>query len=108
MRDYEKRKIHKQVKFLKEHVSLSLPVSVRIVEFRGDSKKDFGHCLFDGHRVVVRINSRYGYQQAIDALRHEWAHARVICQGFDHGDVWGREYSIVYTAMEEAINDTGT
>lgn len=100
MREREKARLRKRVKRLKEHISLTIPVSVR---FAAVSQKPYKTCAittFDGATIHIRIHPQQSYASAVDALLHEWAHARVLCQAFEHGEAWGKEYAKAFEIDE--------
>lgn len=85
---------------LQELVPLSIPVTVRVANCPQKPEKTSAMTTFDGARIHIRIHPQQSFCSAIDSLIHEWAHARVMCMGFEHKDVWGQEYAKAYEADE--------
>lgn len=100
MRERERRKFHARLKHLREQVPLSLPVSVRISPCPQKPDKLCGFTTFDGAKLTIKIHPAQSYASAVETLIHEWAHARVICMGFEHKEAWGQEYARAYEADE--------
>jgi hypothetical protein len=99
---------HKLVRLLRERCPAAYPVSVRRVKMRG---KD-GECSKGEQAFHIKINKELMENAAIDALLHEWAHARawnhlhdvVDCEEFEkrmHDASWGVAYAEVYRIFHE-------
>lgn len=93
----------KTVQILRKKLPPAFPVSVKRVAMKG---KD-GYCTKKNDKFHIRINNSLDEAQSIDALLHEWAHARSwshlhdSLEGDDfeeviHNAAWGVAYSEVY------------
>lgn len=98
------------VSVLHKHCPAAYPISVRrIVLGRGIEGKCFKH----GRKFVIQIAKHLDEERAIDALLHEWAHARAWNHRLDtaptdemfnklaHDPAWGVAYSEVYSIYEK-------
>lgn len=96
------------VRVLRKQCPAAFPVSVRRVRLTG---KD-GDCCKRKGRFFIRINRSLGEGAAIDALLHEWAHARAWNHLHDalgdqefgqriHDASWGVAYAEVYRVFEQ-------
>lgn len=100
----------KTVRLLRKKLPPAFPVTVRRVKMSG---KD-GYCTKKKNRFHIRINKELGEPSAIDALLHEWAHARAWNHLHDslegeeferviHDASWGVAYSEVYRVFIESL-----
>lgn len=75
-----------------------------------------GYCTKIGDEFQIRINKELSESGAIDALLHEWAHARCwshLHDALNHDDFqkhahdasWGVAYSEVYRIFLEYLED---
>jgi hypothetical protein len=97
-------------KHLRKALPPAFPVSVRARRELDDRNE--AECSLvgteDKRRFVIDIASRLSDREAVDALRHEWAHALAWSHLDDkretdddnewHTDVWGVCYARVYRA----------
>ena len=97
----EKKGIHERASVLGFNAPLGVPVTVRLVAMKGEDDDLCGWTKLAGGRISIKLNSESTYQECIDSLAHEWAHARVFCMGFGHGEIWGQEYATAYRIVEE-------
>jgi len=98
----------KLIRLLRKQCPPAYPVSVRRVKLRD---KD-GDCYRKDSRFFIRINKELAENSCIDALLHEWAHARawnhrhdvLDCSEFEkavHDASWGVAYAEVYRVFEQ-------
>jgi hypothetical protein len=99
---------HRLLRLLRKKCPPAFPVHVRRVKL---VDKD-GYCTKIGERFQIRINKELSEAGAIDALLHEWAHARCwshLHDALDHAEFekmahdasWGVAYSEVYRVFEQ-------
>lgn len=96
--------------FLKRECPCAYPVTVRRVRM---ADGDDGDCSKHKNKFYIRINRKIvDEHRAIDALLHEWAHARAWNHLHDsmdanefsekvHDAAWGVAYSEVYCIFEQ-------
>lgn len=100
----------KVLRLLRKKLPPAFPVQVRRVKM--NNTKD-GYCYKVDEAFQIRINRDLPEAAAIDALLHEWAHARAwnhIHDSIDneefekvaHDASWGVAYSEVYRIFEQA------
>jgi len=64
-----------------------------------------------GHQYLIRVKPSASYQEAVDALQHEFAHALAGFMGGarhehrDHGSHWGEALATVHQACLKLWND---
>jgi len=96
------------IRLLRQQCPAAFPVTVRRVRLRG---KD-GDCSKKDSRFLIRINKELEEGGSIDALLHEWAHARAwnhLHDTCDHSEFekrvhdasWGVAYAEVYRIFEQ-------
>lgn len=101
------RVYRKIVSLLKEKCPPAYPIDVRRVKLNGLD----GECYLHKKKFYIRINNQLSENSAIDALLHEWAHARAWNHLHDaldkqeflqrsHDASWGVAYSEVYRTYE--------
>ena len=82
------------VRFIKKHLPLEHPVSVRRVTT--PIGRD-GDCDFRNEKFHIRIDRELTETYAIEVFLHEYAHCLSWEQEEDcHGIKWGKAYSLVY------------
>ncbi len=98
----------KLIRLLRNKCPAAFPVTVRRVKLKD---KD-GDCSKKDGRFFIRINRELPENSSIDALLHEWAHARawnhlhdvLDCTAFEervHDASWGVAYAEVYRIFEQ-------
>ncbi len=96
------------LRLLRQQLPPAFPVIVRRVKM---TDKD-GYCSKVGDKFQIRVNKELPEAGAIDALLHEWAHARCwshLHDSIDHKEFeklahdasWGVAYSEVYRVFEQ-------
>ena len=96
------------VRVLRKRLPTAFPVSVRRVKLKDRD----GYCEKRNGRFNIRVSRDLSEAQAIDALIHEYAHARAWNHLHDslhpvefhqiaHGPEWGVAYSEVYRVWEQ-------
>jgi len=96
------------LKVLREKMPPNLPVVVRRIK----SQSKEGYCMKKDKKFHIRISVDLPESKAIDVLLHEWAHALVWTEKYDHltmeqfkqqmhGREWGLAYSKVYQLFEK-------
>ena len=103
---------YKVVKFLKNKLPPSLPVTIRRMK-TGDNE---GYCFKQNGKFHIRISSDLEESKVIDVLLHEWAHTLSWSRKLDkatheefekivHGPEWGMAYAKVYRLFEKNFTE---
>lgn len=87
------KRLKELAKFLRSEVPVSCPVYVRRNKFLSG---DLGATTFNGRSFTIRIAKDATWQEQVDTLQHEWAHAVAIDRAFHHNDAWGIAFAEVY------------
>lgn len=99
------------IRVLRKHLPPAFPVDVRRVAL-----KDLdGYCQKKDDTFYIRVNRMLAEPAAIDALLHEWAHARAWNHIHDslspeefkkvvHDAAWGVAYAECYRVFEQFNN----
>jgi hypothetical protein len=106
------------VAILRNVAPLDYPVTVRRVRWAIDPvtgiPRQVGSCGVDDDRVTIQIDARLDRFSALDALMHEWAHARreEYAHPEDseslsrHDDAFWIELGSIYRAFHDASNES--
>lgn len=97
---------------LRKRLPPAFPVDARRVSMKNLD----GSCQRRGEKFYIRVNRKLPETAAIDALLHEWAHARAWNHLHDnltpeefkkvvHDAAWGVAYAEVYRVFEEFNNE---
>ena len=90
---------YKIVRFFKKNISFEKSIVVRRKKIR---KHYDGLCTIKNDKFHIYIDKNLSENYAIDVFLHEIAHALSWNQELDeHGDSWGKAYSIVYRKFLE-------
>ena len=98
MSTYEWRAL---VRKLRKH----FPLSLEIIARRRRMKRACGVTTFNGYNFRIYIDSGMCREGQVDALIHEWAHARAIDQAYSHCDAWGMNYVELYDFLSPPLTD---
>lgn len=64
----------------------------------------WGRTFMSGRFLVIELEARQPFQQLLDTLVHEWAHAMVWeADDADHGPIWGVAWARAYNVGLEAL-----
>jgi hypothetical protein len=90
---------YKTIRFLKKNLPLEKEISVRRTKLPHGLD---GDCRLKNDKFYIRIDKTLPENYAIDVATHEIAHCLSWNHEFDeHGDSWGKAYSIVYRKFLE-------
>jgi hypothetical protein len=81
------------IKNLRRHFPLDFKVKVERRPI-----KDYGFTTFNGASFSIRISRNLDWGGTIDALLHEWAHAKAIEEAYQHDGTWAQMHGRIYEA----------
>jgi hypothetical protein len=91
----------KLLRFLRTKFPISVPVIVKRIKMI----KNDGITNFNGSQFHIYIASNNDYNVQAHSLIHEYSHAKVIDEAYQHKGKWGEVHAEIYEAWEKWDNE---